>query len=113
MKVLIIGATGMLARPVIDELDKRGFQLRMFSRSVNQSNFIKDYEIVNGDVYSQENVENAMSGCDAVHINLSGVDEAKAAEVIVEAARKEGIKLISTISGCTVSEKKQVVFNDQ
>ena len=107
MKVLIIGATGMLARPVIDELDKKGFQLRLFSRSANQSNFIKDYEIVNGDVFNKKDIENAMSGCDAVHINLSRVNEAKAADVIVEAAQKEGIQLISTLSGCTVSEENR------
>lgn len=107
MKVLIIGASGMLAKPVIEHLDKKGYQLRLFSRSVNQSMFPKDYEIINGDVYNISEVEKAMQGCNAVHISLSGVDEAKAGKVIIAAAKKAGIKLISTISGCTVSEENR------
>jgi nucleoside-diphosphate-sugar epimerase len=42
MKILIIGASGMLAKSVIEHLDKAGFQLRLFSRTVNQSMFDKE-----------------------------------------------------------------------
>ncbi len=107
MKVLVIGASGMLAKPVIEEFDKKGFQLRLFSRNVNQDMFIKDYEIVNGDVLKSKDLEIAIKGCDAIHINLSGVDEAVAVQKIVKIAAKEGIKLISTISGCTVLQENR------
>lgn len=107
MKILVIGASGMLARPVIRQFDEQGFQLRLFSRRVNQSMFQKDYEMVNGDVNNTRDVEQAMKGCDAVHISLAGVDEARAGKVILEVAKKEGVKLISTISGCTVSEENR------
>jgi uncharacterized protein YbjT (DUF2867 family) len=107
MKILIIGASGMLAKPVIQELDNKGFQLRLFSRNVNQSMFSKDYEIVNGDVFDPNDLEKAVKGCDAIHISLSWVNEEKAAKEIVRVASNEGIKLISTISGCTVSEENR------
>jgi len=107
MKVLIIGASGMLAKPVIQHLDNAGFQLRLFSRTVNQSMFDKEYEIVQGDVFNTDDLDKAMSGCDAIHISLSMLNEALAAKAIVETARQKEIKLISAISGCTVAEENR------
>ena len=107
MKILVIGASGMLAKPVVQQLDKKGFQLRLFSRNVNPSMFINDYDIVNGDVFNPADIYKAVEGCDAIHISISGVDEKEAAEVIVEVALKKGIKRISMVSGCTVSEENR------
>jgi uncharacterized protein YbjT (DUF2867 family) len=107
MKVLIIGASGMLALPVIQELDRRGFDLRLFSRKVNAAMFRKDYDIVNGDVMNPYDLKKAIAGCDAIHVSLSGVDESAAMKEITTVAREEGIKLISTLSGCTVSEENR------
>jgi len=103
MKVLVIGASGLLAKPVIRHMDKAGFQLRLFSRSVNQSMFDKEFELVQGDVFNLDDLNKAMTGCDAVHISLSTANEALAAKIATDSALQKGIKLISTISGCTVS----------
>ena len=103
MKVLVIGASGLLAKPVIRHMDKAGFQLRLFSRSVNQSMFDKEFEMVQGDVFNLNYLNKAMTGCDAVHISLSTANEALAAKIVTDSALQKGIKLISTISGCTVS----------
>jgi uncharacterized protein YbjT (DUF2867 family) len=107
MKVLVIGASGLLAKPVIRYMDKAGFQLRLFSRSVNQSMFDKDFEMVQGDVFNLDDVNRAMTGCDAVHISLSAADEALAAKIVADTAVQKGIKLLSIISGCTVSEENR------
>ena len=107
MKILIIGASGMLAKPVIEYLDKEKFQLRLFSRTVKNSLFEKDYDILQGDVFNENDLDHAMSGCDAVHISLSNIDEAKAVEAVVESAKKNQIKIISFVSGCTVSEENR------
>ena len=103
MKVLVIGASGLLAKPVIRHMDKAGFQLRLFSRSVNQSMFDKEFEMVQGDVFNLNDLNKAMTGCDAVHLSLSTANEALAAKIVTDSALQKGIKLISTISGCTVS----------
>lgn len=103
MKVLVIGASGLLAKPVIRHMDKAGFQLRLFSRSVTQSMFDKEFELVQGDVFNLDDLNKAMTGCDAVHISLSTANEALAAKIVTDSALQKGIKLISTISGCTVS----------
>jgi len=102
MKVLIIGASGMLAKPVIKHFDKQGFQLRLFSRTVDSKMFNKPFEIVNGDIFNPLDLEKAIDGCDAIHINISKVDEEKATKAIVDIAKKKNIKLISIITGCTV-----------
>ena len=41
MKILVIGARGMLAKPAIKQLDNHGCKLRLFSRTVNNSMFEK------------------------------------------------------------------------
>jgi uncharacterized protein YbjT (DUF2867 family) len=107
MKILVIGASGLLARPVISQFNKEGFQLRLFSRTVNQSIFEKKYEIVNGDAYNLKDLDRAMDGCDAVHISLATRNEGLATKNIVDVARQKGIKLISKVSGCTVAEENR------
>ena len=97
----------MLAKPVIENLDKEKFQLRLFSRTVKNSMFEKDYDILQGDVFNANDLDHAMSGCDAVHISLSNIDEAKATEAIIESAKKNQIKIISYVSGCTVSNENR------
>ncbi len=107
MKILVIGASGLLAGPVIRQLDSAGFQLRLFSRSVKPAMFVNEYDMVNGDLFRTGDLDQAMEGCDAVHITVSGVDEYKATETIVDMAREKGIQLISMVSGATVREENR------
>jgi uncharacterized protein YbjT (DUF2867 family) len=107
MKVLIIGASGLLAKPIIEEFDIAGFQLRLFSRNVNQSMFKKEYEIVQGDALNENDLDKAMNGCDAVHITISNVNEALVVKAIVDSAIQKEIKLISYVSGCTVAQENR------
>jgi uncharacterized protein YbjT (DUF2867 family) len=107
MKILIIGASGLLAGPVIRQLDNAGFQLRLFSRNVKPSMFVNEYEIVNGDLFRPGELEQAMEGCDAVHITVSGVDEFKATQTILAMAQQKKIQLVSLVSGATVKEENR------
>lgn len=107
MKILVIGASGMLAKPVVKKLDEAGFEIRLFSRTVNSSMYEKDYEIVNGDVFVKPDLERAMDGCDAMYITLSKLDESAAVKSILEAAKKRQIKVIGLVSGASVSEKNR------
>lgn len=107
IKVLVIGASGLLAGPVIRKLDEKGFDLRLFSRSVTPSMFVNDYDIMRGDVFNIADLEKAMNGCDAVHISISTDDDVRAVTGIVEMAKKKEIRYISLISGCTVSEENR------
>lgn len=105
MKVLIIGATGMLAKPVIEQLAGCKHSLRLFSRSIQASHFDDRYEIMQGDLFDPQNLSKAIEGCDAIHINISKLDEGEAVELIARAAQEHKIKLISYVSGATVCKE--------
>jgi len=107
MKVLIIGAGGMLAKPVIHHFDKAGYELRLFSRNVDTSMFDKAYEIVRGNALQRTDLERAIEGCDAIHISLANVNEALTTQIIVDVAKQHSIKCISIITGCTVCEENR------
>ena len=107
MKILVIGASGLLAGPVIRKLEEKGYDLRLFSRSVNPSMFINDHDIVRGDVFNQADLEKAVSGCDGVHISLASADDVKAVSNIIEVSKRNGISRISLVSGCTVAEENR------
>lgn len=107
MKILVIGASGLLAGPVIRKLDEKGYDLRLFSRSVKPSMFVNDHEITQGDVFNVADLEKAVSGCDALHISLASADDVKAVANIIEVSKKNGVRRISLVSGCTVAEENR------
>jgi len=107
MKILVIGASGLLAGPVIRKLEEKGYDLRLFSRSVKPSMFVNDYDIVQGDVFNPADLDKAVSGCDAVHISLASTDDVKAVANILDASKKNGVRRISLVSGCTVAEENR------
>lgn len=107
MKILVIGASGLLAGPVIRKLDEKGYDLRLFSRSVKPSMFVNDYEIAQGDVFNVADLGKAVTGCDAVHISLASADDVKAVSNIIEVSKRNGVRRISLVSGCTVAEQNR------
>ena len=107
MKILVIGASGLLAGPVIRKLDEKGYDLRLFSRSVKPSMFVNDYEIAQGDVFNVADLEKAVTGCDAVHISLASADDVKAVSNIIEVSKRNGVRRISMVSGCSVAEENR------
>ena len=107
MKILVIGASGLLAGPVIRKLDEKGYDLRLFSRSVKPSMFINDYDIAQGDVFNPADLDKAVTGCDAVHISLASTDDVHAVANIIEVSKKNSVRRISLVSGCTVSEENR------
>lgn len=103
-KVCILGATGLIAQETIKAFHDAGFQLRLFSRSIQAEKY-PDHETVKGDVFNEKDLESAIKDCDAIHITLSQLDEFAAVEKIVKAAGQHPIKLISYVSGATVCEE--------
>ena len=74
MKILIVGATGMLGEPVARQLQADGHTVRLLSRNVAkaQTKFGEWFEVVYGDVAQPETIRKALAGCDGVHMNLAG-----------------------------------------
>lgn len=103
-KVSILGATGLVAKETIKAFDRAGFQLKLFSRSIEKDKY-PNHQTVRGDVFNEKDLHLALKDCDAVHISLAQLDEFSAVEKIVKSAKENNIQLISYVSGATVSEE--------
>jgi len=107
-KLLFIGATGMLGKPVALELLRAGFQLTLLARDVEtMQKLFPNIPVVKGDVFDQSSLEAAMNGQEAVYVNLSVKQSSKKNDRqpereginnIIAAAKKSGVKRIAYLS---------------
>jgi uncharacterized protein YbjT (DUF2867 family) len=109
--ILVIGGSGMLGIPVVRHLIAVGHNVRVLTRSPENTRqrLGAGCEIVQGDVEDLSSLERAMTGCQAVHINLSGGPdtdlERRGAEAAALAAAKMGLERITYLSGASVREE--------
>ena len=107
-KILFIGATGMLGKPVALELLRAGFQLSLLARDVEKTQkLFPNITVIQGDVLDLPSLEAAMKGQETVYINLSVPQSSKKNDKqperegisnIIEAAKKSGVKRIAYLS---------------
>jgi uncharacterized protein YbjT (DUF2867 family) len=108
MKILFIGATGMLGKPVANQLIKAGFDVTLLARDTNKmKQLFPVAKIVAGDVFDKESLKKAFAGQDIVYLNLS-VDqsskekhpqtEREGIANIISIAKETGIKRIAYLS---------------
>ena len=97
-KVLVIGASGSLAKVVIDKLkENQDVALTLFARSKGRISNASDSKVIEGDAMVFDDVKNAVEGQDIVYINLAGNLEAMSKN-IVKAMRETGVKRVIAIS---------------
>ncbi|MQA15484.1 MAG: NAD(P)H-binding protein [Pseudonocardiaceae bacterium] len=72
MKILLIGATGVLGRPAVAELLAQRHDVKALARNEDRAIVIRHLRAqpVVGDLFDTESLRSAMTGCDAV-INLA------------------------------------------
>ncbi len=107
-KIVVVGATGMLGRPVTYELIKAGYAVRVLARNPQQAKTLfAEATIISGDLTDTASLVKAFTGQDAIYCNLNVPQQAKPTdwlaereglEVIIEAARQTHIKKIGFIS---------------
>jgi len=107
-KILFIGASGMLGKPVALELLRAGFPVTLLARDVEKTQkLFPNIAVVKGDVFDIASLEGAMRGQEIVYLNLSVAQASKKNEPqpereginnIIEAAKKTGIKRIVYLS---------------
>lgn len=98
--ILILGASGGLAKYVIDELQKQDdIHLTLFLRNKNRLNnkLIKKCDIIEGDVLDYRKLTEAVADKDIVYVNLAG-DLWAMAENIEKAMTETGVKRVIAIS---------------
>lgn len=99
-KVLIIGATGSLAKYVVEAVKPlENIELTLFVRNKNRlsKDLSDDCEIMEGDALKFNDIKNAVKGKDIVYINLDGDLETMTGN-IVQAMQEEKVKRIIGIS---------------
>ena len=107
-RILIIGATGMLGKPVTQQLIKDGFEVTIFSTNkAKASKIFPISTIIEGDMQNAESIRNALKGQNSVYMNLAIPTNAKKTDwnperdgvkTVVTEAKKEGIKRIGYLS---------------
>jgi len=114
--ILIIGGTGMLGKPVAQQLKADGFNVRLLARNPEKAQKLlgSGYEIVKGDVDNHAALKEAMTGVDGVHISLKGgPTEADfdrmdhlAVRDIAQIAKDKNVGRVTLISAYAVSKEK-------
>lgn len=105
-RILILGATGMLGQSVAHSLVENGNHVRILVRNQEKAHemFGNEVEIFQGNALNKENIQSAMSGCQAVHLSLPPVSELTAMQYITEQGKMNGLERISYISATTAFE---------
>ena len=117
-KVLVIGATGMLGRPIVVQLVLDGFDVRVLSTNLNKARayFGEDVEYAEGNVGNRESQKAAMQGCDYVYVNLKGgptvkdyirIEEDGSRNIYYATAVETGIKKLVQISEARADERHE------
>lgn len=106
-KILIIGGSRMLAKPVAEKLREAGYTVRLFSRKISSGLAGEGIEVARGDLFNPADLASAMEGCAGVHINLSDTSHHKAIKQILAVAKEKGISTISYITGASTAEENR------
>ncbi len=101
-KILVIGGTGMIGKPVTRALIKAGFQVSMLARHPQKAlALFPEATILPGDVFDPLSLLPAFEGQDAVYISLSPsrtarrnnrMPEREGIDNIIAVAKQAGIK---------------------
>jgi len=115
-RILVIGGTGMLGKPVATRLKADGFTVRLLARDPEKARRLlgEGYEIVKGDVAVTDTLRTALTGVDGVHISLKGGPTAAdfdrmdhlATREIAQSAREMQVGRVTLLSAYAVSAEK-------
>lgn len=110
MKLIIFGATGMVGKYLVKQALFMGHEVKAYGRNVFTESMPKDdnLELVQGALFDDGQLFNAISGCDAVLSALGGsfdgtdVTRSLGIKHIVSQMKKAGVKRIIGVGGLGV-----------
>lgn len=106
-KVIVVGASGSLARFVIEALKKHeDVELTLFVRNKRrlQVDSASNCLVIEGDAMDFNSIKNAIAGQDIVYVNLAGNLEIMTSN-IVRAMKETGVRRIIAVSSIGIYEK--------
>jgi hypothetical protein len=120
-KILFIGATGMLGKPVALELISAGFDVTLLARDVNKmQQLFPDTKIIKGDVFDKASLKKAFAEQDIVYLNLSVDQSSKKNDLqteregianVIAVIKETGIKRMSYLSSLVKNYEGMNGFN--
>jgi uncharacterized protein YbjT (DUF2867 family) len=99
MTILVTGATGTVGRQVVEQLVKRGADVRALVRDPAKANFPAGVNVVQGDLLDVDSLRSAFSGVSTLFLlNAVVADEFTQALIALNLAREAGIERIVYLS---------------
>ena len=107
MQIIIFGATGMVGKQLVKQALYKGLRVKAFGRNVFTEDLPKDelLELVQGALFDEEQVYEAIKGCDAVLSSLGGdntgtdLTRSLGMKNIVAQMQKAGVQRIVAVGG--------------
>ncbi|GAA0357125.1 NAD(P)H-binding protein [Bacillus horti] len=97
MKILVTGATGTVGRHVVDQLLKKGVEVRAVSRNPEKASLPSGVEVVAGDLAAPDSLEEALQDVEGLYLILSSDQAGPVLQTdtsIIKMAADKGVKKI-------------------
>ncbi|KAA0585715.1 uncharacterized protein YbjT (DUF2867 family) [Azospirillum lipoferum] len=95
MTILVTGATGRVGRPVVDQLIKRGADVRVLTRDPSKAGFPAGVEVAQGDMLDIDALRAAFRGVRTLFLlNAVTGDEFTQALITLNVAREAGVERV-------------------
>lgn len=99
MTILVTGATGRVGRHVVQQLVKRGADLRVLSRDPAKADFPSGVKVAKGDLLDIDSLRTAFSGVNTLFLlNAVTGDEFTQALITLNIARESGVDRVVYLS---------------
>jgi uncharacterized protein YbjT (DUF2867 family) len=99
MTILVTGATGRVGRQVVQQLVKRGADVRVLVRDTSKASFPAGVEVVQGDLLDIDALRTALSGVNTLFLlNAVAGDEFTQALIALNIAREQGVERVVYLS---------------
>jgi uncharacterized protein len=120
MKLIIFGATGMVGKQLVQQALFGKNHVKAFGRNVYTTDYLEteNLELVQGALFDEGEVYNAIKGCDAVISaiggSMDGTDKTRTLGMknIIKQMQKAGVKRIIAIGGLGVLNSEAPVGQD-
>ena len=99
MTILVTGATGRVGRQVVQQLVKRGADVRVLVRDTSKASFPAGVEVVQGDLLDIDALRTAFTGVNTLFLlNAVAGDEFTQALIALNIARESGVERVVYLS---------------
>ncbi|MDA9509638.1 NmrA family transcriptional regulator [Bradyrhizobium sp. CCBAU 11386] len=99
MTILVTGATGTIGRQVVEQLVKRGADVRALVRDRAKANFPAGVTVAQGDLLDVDSLRGALTGVSTLFLlNAVAADEFTQALIALNVAREAGVERVVYLS---------------